>query len=310
MIVQIINHSSKTNNEIQLMLPIGLNASKIIVFPDICKVRWRIPTGMAVLTTQKDWRKFAISDVGCGMLLCKSNINAKDFDTNAWDELYYKIKSAGKKIGDLGIGNHFIDALKSKLDKKLYFLIHCGVNKDIELLEKLAITDVVRFDDYYNSVIRQAEESRYAICEIIQSLFGRLEFMFDRSHNHYENIEDGVIIRRGAVKILPNQTTIIPSNLCGEVALVKAKDKISETLFSISHGTGRLIGREETDKIKNIDINVLREKVYIPSMIPNKNLKMDIPDCYKDLDSCLQLIDDLIQVKDKYIIIGYIGQIN
>lgn len=291
------------------MLPMGLNASRIIVFPDICKVRWRIPTGMAILTTQKNWRKFAISDVGCGMLLCKSNIKAKDFDKILCDELYYKIISS-KHIGDLGTGNHFIDVLKSKTDESLYFLVHCGGDKNIALLEKWAINNYAAFDNYYDTIIQRAKESRYAIYEMIQSIFGKLEFMLDRNHNHYENTEGGVIIRRGAVKILPNETTIIPSNLCGDVALVKATDKISDVLFSISHGTGRLIAREETDKIRNININVLREKVYIPSMIPNENLKMDTPDCYRDLDSCLQLIDDLIQVDDKYTIIGYIGQMN
>jgi hypothetical protein len=308
--MEILNYSSEGIENIKSILPVGLKADRLIVFPDICKVRWRIPTGIAVLTTQENWRKFAISDVGCGMLLCKSELKATDFDKNLWNELYYKIKAAGKEIGDLGIGNHFIDALKSKTDENLYFLIHCGIDKDIELLENLSINNHTEFDNYYNSIIQRAEESRYAIYEIIQSIFGNLDYMFDRNHNHYENTEEGVIIRRGAVKITPNQLTVIPSNLCGEVALVKATDKISETLFSLSHGTGRLIDRDETDKVKNINYSVLREKLYIPSMIPNEKLKMDTPDCYRDLDSCLELINNLIQIEDKYTIIGYLGQIN
>jgi len=104
--------------------------------------------------------------------------------------------------------------------------------------------------------------------------------------------------------------TIIPSNLCGEVALVKATSKVSKTLFSLSHGTGRLIGRDETDKIKNIDYKFLREKLYIPPMIPNENLKMETPDCYRDLNSCLELIDNLIQIENRYKIIAYLGQLN
>ena len=304
--MEIINYSQEKSEKILSMLPDGLKAEKVIVLPDICKVRWRIPTGMVVLTKQENWRKYAISDVGCGMLFCQSDIKATDFDTNFWDKLYYKIKTKGKEIGDLSIGNHFIDALKSKTDGNLYFLIHSGVDKDIELLENLSINNHTEFDNYYKSIIQQAEESRYAIFAIIESVFGNLKFIFDRNHNHYENTEDGVIIRRGAVKIEPNQLTVIPSNLCGEVALVKATDKISKTLFSLSHGTGRIIARTETDKVKNIDCSFLREKLYIPSMIPNENLKMDTPDCYRDLDSCLELIDNLIQVEDRYTVIGYL----
>jgi len=302
--MEVINYSQEKAEKILSMLPNGLRAEKVIVLPDICKVRWRIPTGMVALTKQEDWRKYAISDVGCGMLLCQSDMT--DFNASLWDELYYKIKTAGKEIGDLNIGNHFINALKSKTDRKLYFLIHCGVDKDIELLENLSINNHTEFDDYYKSIIQRAEESRYAIFEMIKSVFGNLKFTLDKNHNHYENTEDGVIIRRGAVKIEPNQLTVIPSNLCGEVALVKATDKVSKTLFSLSHGTGRLIGREEMDKVKDVDYRELREKLYIPSMIPNENLKMDTPDCYRDLDSCLELIDNLIQVEDRYTIIGYL----
>ena len=193
--MEIINYSQEKSEKILSMLPNGLKAEKVIVLPDICKVRWRIPTGMVVLTKQEDWRKFAISDIGCGMLLCQSDIKATDFDTNVWDELYYKLKAAGKEIGDLSIGNHFIDALKSKTDGNLYFLIHCGVDKNIELLENLSINNYAEFGNYCKSIIQQAGESRYAIFEIIKSVFGNLKFILNKNHNHYENTENGVIIR-------------------------------------------------------------------------------------------------------------------
>ena len=107
--VEIINYSQEKSEKILSMLSDGFKAEKVIVLPDICKVNWRIPTGMVVLIKQEDWRKFAISDVGCGMLFCQSDIKATDFNTNLWDELYYKLKVAGKDIGDLSIGNHFIE---------------------------------------------------------------------------------------------------------------------------------------------------------------------------------------------------------
>jgi hypothetical protein len=307
--MEIVNYSLEKYEQVVLMLPQKLLAEKVIIFPDICKVDWRIPTGVVILTKQVDWREYAISDIGCGMLLCKSQIKADTFDKSLWDEVLIKLKNEGGKCGDLASGNHFVDAIKSQKDGYLYFLIHCGAYKNVEKLET-CVRRYNEFDRYYNFIFNQAKENRYHIYEILKTVFGNIECIFDKSHNSIERTDDGVIIRRGAVKVQNDELSVIPSSLCGEIALVRASNSTLKTLFSLCHGTGRTIGRDEVIKCQNdIDYNSVRNKVYIPHEIKNESLKMDMPCCYKDLESCLALIHDFVELEDKYSVVGYLGHI-
>ena len=75
---------------------------KIVFLPDACADRSPLPTGTVVLTRQTDWRRFAISDCGCGVRSLSSNVLPDDdiLRCNKGD------------LGDLGDGNHFLDALE------------------------------------------------------------------------------------------------------------------------------------------------------------------------------------------------------
>ena len=43
-------------------------------------------------------------------------------------------------------------------------------------------------------------------------------------------------------------------------------------------------------------------------MIANDNIKTDAPFCYRDLDSCLGLIDNLIRIDKRFSVFAYLGQ--
>jgi hypothetical protein len=43
-------------------------------------------------------------------------------------------------------------------------------------------------------------------------------------------------------------------------------------------------------------------------MIANDNIKTDAPFCYRDLDSCLALIDGLITIEKRFRVFAYLGQ--
>ena len=58
----------------------------------------------------------------------------------------------------------------------------------------------------------------------------------------------------------------------------------------------------------SFDYDALREKIYIPAMIANENIKTDAPFCYRDLDSCLALIDNLVRIDKRYTVFAYLGQ--
>ena len=135
--MEVINYSAEPLNKVYGWLPHDLEAERVIFFPDACPGKSPLPTGTVVFTKQENWRKFAISDCGCGMLLCEANISKENFKKENWDKIYYDIQANKGKLGDLGSGNHFLDALESYTDDKISFLIHTGSRNESKLIDDL-----------------------------------------------------------------------------------------------------------------------------------------------------------------------------
>ena len=306
--MEVINYSAEPLNKIYGWLPHDLQAEKVIFFPDACPGKSPLPTGTVVFTKQEDWRKFAISDCGCGMLLCEAGLTKEDFKKEDWDSIYYDIQANKGKLGDLGSGNHFLDALESYTDDKISFLIHTGSRNESKLVDDL-VDQPKKFDAKFYDVCEWAKENRYAIFKILEKYFGRLNLVLDKNHNHFELTGEGVIIRKGAVKVVPGEQTVVPSNMNGDVVLITATQEVENTYNSLCHGTGRVMSRGEAKEFAStFDYNALRERIYIPGMIANDNIKTDAPFCYRDLDSCLGLIDNLIQTDKRFSVFAYLGQ--
>jgi hypothetical protein len=71
-----INLSAEPTNKLYSWLPHDLEAEEIVLFPDACPGKIPLPTGTSVRTRQTGWRKFAVSDIGCGMRLLRSDRHA------------------------------------------------------------------------------------------------------------------------------------------------------------------------------------------------------------------------------------------
>lgn len=306
--MEVINYSAEPLNKVYGWLPHDLKAERVIFFPDACPGKSPLPTGTVVYTEQEDWRKFAISDCGCGMLMCEADLTKADFKREKWDKIYFDIQANKGKLGDLGSGNHFLDALESYTDDKLYFLIHTGSRNESKLVDDL-IDQPKKFDAKFYDVCEWAKDNRFAIFKILEKHFGRLNLILDKNHNHFEQTDEGVIIRKGAVKVTPGEQTVVPSNMNGDVVLISATNEVAKTYNSLCHGTGRVMSRGEAKEFAStFDYNALREKIYIPKMIANDNIKTGAPFCYRDLDSCLGLIDNLITVDKRFSVFAYLGQ--
>ena len=95
----------------------------------------------------------------------------------------------------------------------------------------------------------------------------------------------------------------------GDVVLITATDEVENTYNSLCHGTGRVMSRGQAKEFAStFNYDALREKIYIPKMIANDNIKTDAPFCYRDLDSCLGLIDNLIKIDKRFSVFAYLGQ--
>lgn len=308
--MRLINYSAESENLLYSWLPHDLHAEIVVFFPDACPGKSPLPTGTAILTRQENWRKFAVSDCGCGMLLLKSQVHVKEFKKENWNLIYRDLKANKGNLGDLGSGNHFLDALEAYDEKNIYFLIHTGSRDESKAVESL-IGSPDKFDSTFNAVCNWAKDNRLEIAKMIEKHFGKLEFVSDKNHNSFELFPDeSVVIRKGAVKLLPGEMTIIPSNMNGDVVLVQATDSIGDTLNSMSHGTGRVMSRSQAKEYaETFNYQALRDQIYIPEMISDASIKTEAPFCYRDLDSCLNLIQKLVIEIKRFSPFAYLGQI-
>lgn len=308
--MEIVNYSAEPVNKLYSWLPHNIKAEQVVFLPDACPGKSTLPTGCVVLTKQANWRELAVSDCGCGMRFLKSGVGLVDFKQEDWDAVYKILKEHKGGLGDLGSGNHFLNAMVSQKDEKIYFLIHTGSRQESKLVDDY-IDKPGRFEDKYKEVSDWAKCNRKKIGEFLAKIFGSVELVLDKPHNSFEIIGDGsVIVRKGAVKTLQGEINIIPSNMDGDAVLVEATAAVSKALNSLSHGTGRTMSRGEAKEYaEQYDYKALRKRVYIPENISDASIRTEAPFCYRDIDKCLGLIGELIEEVDRLTPIAYMGQL-
>lgn len=310
------NFSGRPLQEILHWFPSSLKAEKIVLLPDLCPGRSPLPTGCCVEINQgiqPDWRSFAVSDVGCGMQVLKSVLNWEDFEGNLvlWDDLLVHLKKNKGNLGDLGSGNHFLDAAVDLDDPRgrVYFIIHTG-SRDESAKATNLIDKPRQFDSTYSSITSWARNNRDTIADILQRVYGKIELVLDKTHNFYKQECRKAIVYKGAVELKPGEMTIIPSSMEGDMVMVTGTAQISKVNNAMSHGTGRLKSRGESkEDADEYDLTALRKRGYIPTAISDASIRTENPSCYRSLDNCLQLLENLVEVQKRLTPIAYIGQL-
>jgi len=302
--------SAEPTGRLYSWIPHDLEAEAIVFLPDACPGRSPLPTGTAVLTRQPNWRRFAVSDCGCGMRLLRSELGLDALDANRWDQLARELAGNAGGLGDLGGGNHFLDALATYDDGPLHFLIHTGSRAESGHVDHL-VEKPEAFDAEFARVVEWASENRHCVQQTVERVFGGTECVLDLPHNTFELLSDGAaIVRKGCVRVSPGDLSVLPSHMSGDVALVRATDRVSETLFSMSHGTGRSMSRADAKVIaESYDFAALRRQVLMPSSLDDASLRTEGPYAYRDLDGCLAVIEDYVEVVSRFAVVGYIGHL-
>ncbi len=302
------NLSAESTNKLYAWLPHDLEAEEIVILPDACPGKSPLPTGTAVRLQQDNWRKFAVSDVGCGMRLLRSDLDA--IGLTHWNKVADLMKANKGQLGDLGGGNHFLDALLSYSENRVYFLIHTGSRMESGLVDAY-VDSPDEFDDVFARTVQWAYANRSGVQEAVEQVFGALDLVLDLAHNTYERSSDGsVIIRKGTVKVLPGDLNVIPSNLGGDITLVRATENVDAILNSLSHGTGRIVSRGECKTLAaGYDFAALRQRVMMPACIQDASLRTEGPYAYRDLDACLDLLDGYIDEVERFSVIAYMGHL-
>lgn len=308
--MDILNLSSEPLGKLYDWLPHGLDAETVVFLPDACPGKSPLPTGTAVLTRQPDWRRFAVSDCGCGMRLVRSRLHPDDLRPADWNAVADALRANKGGLGDLGGGNHFLDALAPYNRAELHLLIHTGSRAESGHVDAF-VDDPIRFDAEFHRVVDWARSNREAIHEAAASVLGPLELVMDLPHNTYEMLESGgAIIRKGSVRVEPGDLNIIPSHMSGDVALVRATDRVTDALCSLSHGTGRAMSRAECKPLaESYDFAGLRKRILMPTCLEDASLRTDGPFAYRDLDTCLGLLEGYIEEVERFAVVGYMGHL-
>jgi len=231
-------------------------------------------------------------------------------------------------MATLGGGNHFIELGEGE-DKKVWVIIHSGSrgygfkiakyymtkamlnHKNIKienLYEKLDefedaeghysfhinSEDGQNYIKDMNSAIEFAKTNRKTMTDIIIDLLNnppQLEYI-DKNHNHLV-LENGFIIhRKGAISAKKDEIGIIPANMKDGSFIVKGKGCF-DSIFSSSHGAGRLLSRKEA---KKLDINEFNQ--LMKNIITNHTDKTidESPKVYKNIFEVMELQKDLVDV--------------
>lgn len=308
--MEIVNLSAEPLGKLHSWLPPGLDAEKVVFLPDACPGKAPLPTGTAVLTRQADWRRYAVSDCGCGMRLLRTAIEPDSLTADVWDAIAERLVESKGGLGDLGGGNHFLDALAPYDGQGLHLLIHTGSRSESGLVDDL-VDRPEAFDEEFARVIAWAAENRRAIQEAAESVVGPVEALLDLPHNTFEpQPGGGAIIRKGAVRVEPGGLNVIPSSMAGDVVLVRGTDRVGASLRSLSHGTGRTMSRSDCKPLaEEYDFAKLRERILVPSRVRDASLRTDGPYAYRDLDECLGLLAGYTEEVERYAVVAYMGHL-
>ncbi len=308
--MEIVNLSAEPLGKLHSWLPPDLVAEKVVFLPDACPGKSPLPTGTAVLTAQPNWREFAISDCGCGMRLVKSGLDRNALTRKAWNTVADLLRKNKGQLGDLGGGNHFLDALMPVGGGSLHFLVHTGSRRESGLVDQL-IGIPLAFDQEFARIVGWAASNRAEVQRALEQVFGELELLYDLPHNTFEKLENGkVIIRKGSIRLKAGELCVIPSHMSGDVALLRATHKVDEILCSMSHGTGRKMSRGDCKPLADgFDFEELRAQILMPDGIENSSLRTEGPYAYRDLEECLMLIDAYAEEVERFKVVGYMGHL-
>ena len=206
------------------------------------------------------------------------------------------------QLGSLGSGNHFIEIGKTTLDT-VSITIHSGsrgagwqtaqyymkMSKDSDGILNLDSDLGQAYLEDMNFFLKYALANRSAIMKSILNIFGEdwdkfKDGMINKTHNHAEITEDGVLHRKGATSSYKDELGVIPGNMRDGVWVVRGLGN-DEYLNSSSHGAGRTMSRTKAKQLTSMD-KFIESMDGIVAKIHKKTLD-ESPYAYKDIETVI-----------------------
>jgi tRNA-splicing ligase RtcB len=234
-------------------------------------------------------------------------------------------------LGTLGSGNHFIE-LGADSSDIVWVIIHSGSrgvgHGTAQRYMKLASESDKAKEGHYplavdqplgqsyindmNWMLEFALQNRMAMIlsveRILANIYGQNVFNWDglinRNHNHAELKDGRWIHRKGATHADKGMMGVIPANMRDGAFIVRGKGN-PESLFSSSHGAGRVMSRREAKEnvsledfeasMKNVVAKV-GQSTLDESPFAYKNI-WDVMEAQKDLVEVVEYVTPIINVK-------------
>jgi len=278
--------------------------SKLVILPDYCPGRYFATGTVSVFdaTGHNIHPEYLGEDIGCGMLCAGLRGQELHDIEDIIDSLATELIENRNGLGSLGGGNHFITLYRvSHQEKELLFgtrdsilVIHSGNRgAGARVLERKY--DVQGYLDSQADIVECARVNRLRLLDKARLIFrAPFEVLFDRPHNSVQSRGGRIVYRKGAVALEPGQKTIITSSMAGDAVIVSAKKEIVELESSMSHGTGRIVPRDQA-KLDNFFLEGLPQPVYTPRFISLEHLASEMPQCYRTIDEVLPYLDRYVK---------------
>ena len=222
-------------------------------------------------------------------------------------------------IGTLGGGNHFVE-IGYNHNEQVVIIVHSGsrgVGHGIAgHYMKLAARGEKNIEGHYGFHEESeegkaylndmkwcevfAERNRYSILVIVEAAIRRycngytsIGSLINKSHNHVQK-ENGLWVhRKGATQASKEMLGVIPGNMRDGSFIVSGLGN-PDSLFSSSHGAGRVLGRKEAKRKLELE-DFKKTMVGIKAKVSEKTLD-EAPAAYKSIFQVMRDQKDLVRI--------------
>jgi tRNA-splicing ligase RtcB len=236
-------------------------------------------------------------------------------------------KGGLKQLGTLGGGNHFIEIGHDE-DLHVWIIVHSGsrnVGHSVatQYMKEASYKHTDKFKakeghywfdatsrlgtDYLkdmNLCLAFALKNREYILDRVEtamhSVIGHKDGMLwdtliNKTHNHIEFVGDGFgyIHRKGATQAYEGTEGVIPGNMRDGAFIVRGLGN-EESLFSSSHGAGRVLGRKQAKEILDLEVFTSEMDGIVAKV--TEGTKDESPMAYKDIFAVMHDQKDLVEI--------------
>jgi tRNA-splicing ligase RtcB len=223
------------------------------------------------------------------------------------------------QIGTLGGGNHFIEIGYDETDN-IWIIIHSGsrnlghniathymkaASPDNKAREGYYVLDFqsIEGENYVtdlNYALHFALLNRAVMMDKVEKILSKLakghgnwDSLINRNHNHAE-LKDGLWIhRKGATHAENGMAGVIPGNMRDGSFIVEGKGN-PESLYSSSHGAGRVLGRRAAKETLTME-DFKKSMKGIKAKVGTDTID-ESPGAYKNIFDVMEQQKDLVEV--------------